>query len=209
MIKLELICTHCGVVFLRTKSNACHTIQSGGNHFCSRKCRAKHNVKLVETKCGHCNKSIITQPCIIKRNQNNMVFCSHKCATTYYNIKRCRKGGMRSKLEHYIEQQLTILYPNLHILYNDRTTVGSELDVYIPSLQLAFELNGIFHYEPIFGKNSLDKTQNKDKQKFQACIEHSIDLCVIDSSQHTYVTPKTSQKYLDIIITIINDRLGL
>jgi hypothetical protein len=205
---LSLFCTNCGKSFKRTKSNACKTIQKKSNHFCSRKCRTDYQKIPIETKCGYCNKKMITSPCLLKRSQNNMVFCSHKCSTTYYNIKRVRKGGIRSKLEVYIGQQLAVLYPLLEILYNDRKTINGELDIYIPSLQLAFELNGIFHYEPIFGNKSLQKIQNNDKRKFQACIENKIDLCIIDTSQHTYVTPKTSQKYLKIITDIINQRLS-
>jgi len=33
-----------------------------------------------------------------------------------------------------------------------------------------------------------------------------IDLCIIDTSGHKYATSKTSQKYLDIIVTIIDSR---
>jgi len=50
-----------------------------------------------------------------------------------------------------------MLYPDLVIHFNKKDAINSELDIYIPSLKLAFELNGIFHYEPIFGKENFLK----------------------------------------------------
>lgn len=81
------------------------------------------------------------------------------------------------------------------------------LDIYIPSLKLAFELNGIFHYKPIFGNDKLTKTQNNDNKKLQACLEQNIELCVIDVSSQKYFKQNTSQKYLDIIIDIIKQKI--
>jgi len=104
----------------------------------------------------------------------------------------------------YLEKQLTILYPTINILYNDNSAIGSELDIYIPSLNIAFELNGIFHYEPIFGIDKLKKIQYNDSNKFMKCHENSINLCIIDTSYQKQFKESTSQKYLDIITTIIN-----
>lgn len=100
------------------------------------------------------------------------------------------------------------LYPNLLIYFNKKDAINSELDIYIPSLKLAFELNGIFHYEPIYGFNKLNQIQNNDSRKFQACLEQKIELCLIDSSKQKYFTEKSSQQYLDIITTIINSKLS-
>lgn len=125
--------------------------------------------------------------------------------THNYN-KHKTTGTRRSKLEIYLEEQLTILYPNLQIDYNKKDAIGSELDIYIPSLNLAFELNGIFHYEPIFGINKLNQTQINDQNKFKSCIENKIDLCIIDTSFQQKFKINTSKKFLDIIANIINQR---
>lgn len=73
-------------------------------------------------------------------------------------------------------------------------------------MKLAFELNGMFHYEPIFGEVKLNQILENNNNKFQSCQKHNISLCYIDTSQQKYFKPKSSQKYLDIITTIINQR---
>ena len=126
---------------------------------------------------------------------------------TYNNCHKT-KGIRRSKLEVYLENHLKLMYPDLEILFNDKTTINSELDIYIPSLNLAFELNGIFHYEPIHGKEKLYQIQNNDKQKLQACLKNNINLRIINCSQHKYITNKTCEKYLNLIIKIIQEKVG-
>ena len=71
---------------------------------------------------------------------------------------------------------------------------------------MAFELNGIFHYEPIFGESKLEQIQNNDSRKFQACLENGIELCIIDASSLTYFKEKSAKKYLDIITNIIDNK---
>lgn len=93
-------------------------------------------------------------------------------------------------------------YPNEEILFNDKTAINSELDIYFPRLKLAFELNGIFHYEPIYGKEKLRQIQNNDQRKFFLCQQKGISLCVIDASKENYFKVERSKKYLDIIIDI-------
>ena len=107
----------------------------------------------------------------------------------------------------WVEQQLTKLYPNLPIVYNDNH-LGMELDVYVPSLRLAFELNGIYHYEPIFGSERLARVQQRDSNKFQLCQQNNISLCVIDTSHQKYMKESTAAPFLDIIISIINQNFG-
>ena len=66
--------------------------------------------------------------------------------------------------------------------------------------------NGIFHYEPIYGLEKLQSIQNNDTRKFQACLERGIELCIIDSSSQKIFSEKSSRKYLEIIVTIINKK---
>lgn len=97
----------------------------------------------------------------------------------------------------------------LDIHFNTAEAIKAELDIYIPSLKVAFELNGVFHYEPIFGTTKLQQMQNKDQYKLHACTTAGIDLCVIDTSADLYFKPKASQRYLDIITKIIDERMAV
>lgn len=104
--------------------------------------------------------------------------------------------------------QISLIYNNIKIIYNDRKTIGAELDIYIPSLKLAFELNGIVHYEPIFGKEKLSRIQTNDNRKFQACLEKNIELCTIDISSQKYFKEESSNDFLNIITNIINIKMA-
>jgi hypothetical protein len=72
---------------------------------------------------------------------------------------------------------------------------------------LAFELNGIFHYEPIYGQEKLNQIQNNDNHKFQDCLEEKIELCVIDKSWIKYNKIQNFIKILNIIENIIFNKL--
>lgn len=141
-----------------------------------------------------------------KEGKNYNPFCSRSCSATYTNTHKT-KGCVRSKLELFLEGKLETLYPNIDIHFNRKDAINSELDIYIPSLKLAFELNGIFHYEAIFGADKLDKIKNNDQRKFQACLENNIELCIIDSSKLKYFKEINAKPYLDIICGIINKKL--
>jgi hypothetical protein len=133
-------------------------------------------------------------------------FCSRSC-TASYNNKNKTHGTRRSKLEAWLEEQLGILHPDIIFHFNRKDAINSELDIHIPALKLAFELNGIFHYEPIYGEAKMKQIQNNDTRKFQACLERGIELCIIDSSKLSYFKPANAQKYLRIIDGIITTKI--
>lgn len=206
--KIKLKCTYCKKEFYRTLRCNSTASKKGLKPFCSKECHNKNQTIKIKIICETCGKDFYILPRFIKQSKSGKNFCSRSCSVTYHNTHKTT-GYRRSKLEIYLEEQLTILYPNLEILFNNKSTINSELDIYVPSLHLAFELNGIFHYEPIFGNEILNKTKNNDHRKFLACIENQIDLCVIDTSLQKHFTVKSSQKYLDIIIKIIEQKLAV
>lgn len=175
--------------------------------FCSLQCKNTEQKKTKQIKCVNCNKQFEIKRSEIKKSKSGNSFCSQSCAAIYNNTHRTT-GCRRSKLEKWLEEQLPKHYPNLTILYNDKTIINSELDIYVPSLKLAFELNGIFHYEPIHGVEKLAMIKNNDDRKFQACLEQNIELVIIDASKEAYFKLEKSQKYLDIIKNIIDMKLN-
>lgn len=175
------------------------------NHFCSPKCLSKSKTKRVNVVCKECSKEFEKDLHQAKRSKNH--FCCRSCHVSYQN-KNKKYGTRRSKLEIWLESQLSERYPNIEFHFNRKDTIQSELDIYIPSLSLAFELNGIFHYEPIYGTEKLASIQNNDEYKFQACLENNIELCILDVSGMKYFKESRGKKFLDIICSIINSKVS-
>lgn len=201
-----LRCQKCAADFSLTKKRVKDKIskigvQPLGGSFCSFKCYNLYRTTFHPIfNCLNCGYQFSKKPSWVKKSKNH--FCGNSCAAIYHNSHKTT-GTRRSKLEVWLENKLTELYPDLEIHFNRKSAINSELDIYIPSLKLAFELNGIFHYEPVFGPEKLSKTQNNDQRKFQACAENGVSLCVIDTSGQRRFTELSSLKFLNIIIEII------
>lgn len=206
---LPLQCKHCGKTFYVYKKMIKYAMshkEKCSCEYCSLNCFHTSTKKRIKVKCEHCGKEFEIKNSEYSRSKSKHFFCSKSCAA-YYNNTHKKYGFTRSKLELYLKSKLNELYPQIEILYNDRKTINSELDIFIPKYNLAFELNGIVHYEPIYGKDTFEYIQNKDKNKFQLCQEKNISLCVIDTSSLKYFKEQRAEKYLNIITEIINQHL--
>ncbi len=200
----ELICEQCHLLFKRSIRNYNKHIKDNDQHnFCSTKCAGQYVYKQITSPCGCCSKPITRKFCEAKSSKTGNIFCNRSCAATYHNMHKT-KGTRVSKLEIYIQDKLKELFPKIEFDFNRTNAINSELDIYIPSLKLAFELNGIFHYEPIHGPDKLLQIQNNDNRKFQACLEQGIELCIIDSSSMKNFKIDKAKKYYTIICDIIN-----
>jgi hypothetical protein len=186
---------------LGIKQGNCNYINHG--RFCSIKCYNTYQTVKVIVACEQCGATFERIQSQVDKSKHH--YCSKSCAATYNNIHKTT-GNRRSKLEIYLEETLQTIYPELEIHYNRKDAINSELDIYIPSLRLAFELNGIFHYEPIYGMDKLSQIQNNDTRKFQACLEYGIEMCTIDTSGDKYFKVDKAVKYLNIITSIIKQK---
>ena len=206
---IYLTCTKCGKQTTKRHKRVKQAIYEGSKIiYCSKHCSNMARITTIEAPCGSCGKLVTRVSNQVKKSKSGHVFCSNSCSATYINAHKV-VGNRRSKLEMWLENQLTSLYPNLIFQFNRKDTIQSELDIYIPTLKLAFELNGIFHYEPIYGTDKLASILNNDTRKFQACLEQGIELCIIDSSKQIRFTEQSSKQYLDIIRQIINLKLSV
>lgn len=205
---LPLRCLHCTQTFHRTK----HEIQMSRlpsqqmtYDFCSNKCQRDHESPPVIVSCAQCHKTFRKSPSAILKSKHH--FCSQSCAAKWNNAHKT-KGTRISKLEVWLSKQLPSLYPSIEFHFNRKDAINGELDIFIPSLKLAFELNGIFHYEPIYGPEKLESIRTNDHRKMLACAERGIELCLIDVSNQTYFKERSSTKFLDIIQNIIDLKLS-
>lgn len=67
---------------------------------------------------------------------------------------------------------------------NNRTLLnGLEIDILLPDIKTAIELNGPVHYFPIYGSDKLEKIRDADTRK--RCMLNSLGygLIIIDISQ--------------------------
>ena len=200
---IDVTCLNCNILFKKLP----YEVKRGkGKHFCCFECynsyqKKKKEVSIVE--CKNCSKKFHKSLAEQKKTKNH--FCSRSCAATYNNTHK-KTGTRISKLEVFLQEQLSQEY-NFDFHFNRKDAINSELDIYIPELNLAFELNGIFHYEPIYGDEKLKQTQNNDERKFQACLEKNIELCIIDTSWIKYNKIENFKKVLTIVQNIISKKI--
>jgi hypothetical protein len=206
----EMQCKICKTNFLLSDKSTARLSkgETAIGQFCSKKCANISMSKKITSSCCICGSSVEKLPSALKKSKCKKFFCSKSCAGKY-NSTHKTKGTNRSKLEKWLEQKLTKLYPDLEFCFNQSHVINAELDIYIPSLKLAVELNGIFHYEPIFGDEKLIKTQNNDNRKILASAEKGIDLCVIDTTSLTYFKENGANNFLEIIKKIINQKINI
>jgi hypothetical protein len=144
----------------------------------------------------------------------SLTYCSDCCGPVGYpahfpslrDLCSCTKAS--EPLCYYQDLKFHLLYPSLKFHFNRKDAINAELDIYIPSLKLAFELNGIFHYEPIYGPEKLAQIQTNDERKFQACLERGIELCLIDVSSFSYFKLEGAKRYLNIVTSILNENIS-
>jgi len=168
--------------------------------YCSVGCHKedKERMATLITSCINCEKKILKKFRLLKTHNSHNYFCGSACAASYNN-KNKSFGFRRSKIEIWIEKQLKKKYKDLKIFFNDKTAINSELDIYIPELNLAFEINGIFHYKPIYGIEKFEAILKNDAEKKILCEQNKIKLIIVNTSKQMCFSAQTSLKYLNYI----------
>lgn len=202
---LPIECLNCKKSFLKTKHQIKSILNPKRNDrglFCSRLCDKNYRNSILSTKvdliCSNCGILTSRLKCeTYNKNQKNF-FCSRSCSAIYNN--KNKKYGLRcSKLEIYIQKELCRLFPDIEFKFNGKEEIRSELDIFIPSLRLAFEINGIHHYMPIYGESKFIKIKNNDEEKIKVCRAKNIDLFIINTSNQKIFSEKGSKQFLELI----------
>lgn len=135
-----------------------------------------------------------------------------------HRIAAKKERAFTTKIENIVRQEFgfrdvgdgwvseTILYQIVkrifvkqQILRHDRPDwlEGLELDIFAPSLHLAFEYQGQQHFHPIpvwGGAKALQELRERDERKARLCASYGIDLVTID-----YTEPLTENYVLTIL----------
>ena len=134
-------------------------------------------------------------------------FCTRSCSVSHQN-KTVGHGEHRSFIEKWLQSRISEKWPSLEVSYNNKSTIGSELDLWFPSLNLAIELNGKTHYQVIYNEEVLRKTQKNDEEKRQKCKEKGIELLEVDMSKMNSIKRDPEfMKIVDLVFDAIQSRV--
>ncbi len=178
-----------------------------GNIFCNSKCSGLFNAKKIgnklrkeiHVKCKNCSFNFIIKPANLFNRETKLPhknkFCSKKCNGTYLANQKLgihdpnnNYTKNRSSLEEFLEEKIRKNLPYLELELNNRSLLnGYELDLYIPEIKMAIEINGIIHIKKIYKNQNLEKIQKKDKFKIEKCKELGVDLIIIPFIKRLYL----------------------
>jgi hypothetical protein len=225
--KINKLCVRCGnKISIKSKNKTCKRCLNRKrkvnelmkkNKLCLL-CGKKHTNKI--TICKHCDEKNKKER---KENIKNGICPECKKEKLEEGYKKCKKCLLkRSPFDTYEE------FKNKHIkgsiqenairdyiikITNDssiywkgiRTVLKSkkELDIYSKDKNFAIEVNGILHFEEIYGKEKLKRTIKSDIGKDKECKKGGIKLYKIDIFHKTL--DENSQEIEDIIATNYGD----
>ena len=123
------------------------------------------------------------------------------------NCPECAKGLIsepifREVLERVMSRFGPFLFPNVRPewLKNPETNRNLELDCYNRDLQVAFELQGIQHYEPrsyFGGEKTFIKIIRRDNHKLIGCRKRRVQLFRIDNRPASGKPPQIKRQYYE------------
>ena len=151
--------------------------------FCSRNCRAKSQQRRHTDNCKVCGKEVTRLMSQVRKSISGNIFCGPQCGSIWSNWQG-PKFNNPSKLEIDIVAQLHKDFPKLKIKTSDNQVIGSQLDIWIPKLNLAIEINGPHHFMPLRGEvEKYLNTLKNDIRKWSAARDAGIKLYVLNSSE--------------------------
>jgi ribosomal protein L33 len=202
---ITLLCHACGIEFQRKKSEVMKSIRKGKKFSCSVGCSNRLSnsglQRFVTLKCDECGQEFTRVMKDYRKNQLRnaaKLYCNKHCAMIALN-KSPRSSRPTSSHEVIMSQIIKDNYDNNICIFNNVRDVfpdNLEIDIWIPSVCLAIELNGVCHFYPIYGEDRLKKTQSNDYKKSMLAQKMNINLLTIDTSS---LKSKSKQQVLNFL----------
>lgn len=182
----KMLCLHCNKLFPLEKYRVQRAAERGTGKYCSQTCARHARRTSQEVPCANCKTIFRKHGVELKRTSNH--FCSRSCSAQFNNRHKNLGASRRSKAEDYLSDLISRDFPSLEIIQNDRALLSSglEVDIIIPRLKLAIELNGPVHYFPLYGEIKLEKIRASDTTKQIELQAIGYNLLVVDISAYGY-----------------------
>jgi hypothetical protein len=225
-------CKNCNLEYEKLKSDI--------KNFCSRECKYEHLSKNKEQAVKKMQQTSLEKYGTLYPNQNSGIKAVLKqTAETKYgtdpryhprfseqaNLKRIETNLQKygrpyacsnfkaSKPEKEIVEYIKEIHPNLEIQESNRTILGGrELDIFIPSLNIAIEYNGLYYHSEKYITDKhyhLNKTKDCAKQgitlyhifadewdNHQTAVKHRLKYLVKSPQSETVYARKTAVREL-------------
>ena len=217
----EITCTECGDKFIvkQIKTYVCRKCQRRINnrrYYEKNKHRIKPPSKEDKRRYNltyykkHSDKITERQREYYKENREDILEYAEK----YRRERGVLPNGM-SGTEEVALEILEEMYPKEEIRTNDRKTILNpntghylELDYYLPNINIAIELNGITHYEPVYGEEKFKRQLINDTITREVCKELGITLIEVplEKGVHYERTPAGKAKLKELITRFLRFR---
>jgi hypothetical protein len=105
---------------------------------------------------------------------------SLRCVRKYCDQHKIdfRKKIRGSDFEHQVFLEISKLLPNTDIIQGDKSLIGKELDIFIPSMKLAIECNGVYWHSEMNGRG-----RSYHLNKSLLCAEKGVHLIHVWDNQ--------------------------
>lgn len=118
------------------------------------------------------------------KSQGNRFFCmlnefKRKYDSIYQNLIDCGKCSPKWKSEYELFILVRSVYPDAVYQYRDDWLGRQSLDVYVPSMRIGFEYQGMQHYQPVNvfgGEDHFVRQITLDKRKRTLCKDNDVFL---------------------------------
>jgi hypothetical protein len=148
---------------------------------------ARQNKREERRKAGLCTEC--GEP--IERNISLCSTCNDK--RLKISINHNRKVGMKPAGQSQFQRKAfeflnsfcfsKVYYNNRKTIHNPKTGKPLELDIFIPELDLAFEIDGPMHQSPVYGQSRYLAQLENDRTKNELCLQKGITLIRISTQQ--------------------------